>query len=106
MPQRVTIPCADLATRYNAGESTTQLARDYHCSPTTVAKLLRVCGIDVRDARFRPVDLDEQTLRKMYLEDRLSITTIAKRLNVSATTIGNKRRQYGIPPRPRRAPGE
>lgn len=101
MPQRVTIPCADLARRYNAGESTTQLAREYHCSPTTVAKLLRVCGIEVRDARFQPVALDEQVLRKMYIEQRLPIAMIAERLKVSVTTVGNKRRQYGIPPRSR-----
>jgi hypothetical protein len=104
MPRRVVLPCADLVLRYTAGQSTTILARHYHCSPTTIAKLLRECGAAVRTSRFQPIHLDESTLRQLYLDERLPIATIAARLGVSVTTIGNKRRRAGIPTRPRRPP--
>src|SRR5215212_5343417 len=101
MPRRVVLPCAELVTRYTAGESTTILARDYHCSPTTIAKLLRECGATVRSSLFQPIDIDEAMLRRLYLDERLPITAIAARFGVSVTTIGNKRRRGRIPPRPR-----
>lgn len=101
MPRRVVLPCAELVTRYTAGESTTILARDYHCSPTTIAKVLRECGATVRSSLFQPIEIDEAMLRRLYLDERLPITTIAARFGVSVTTVGNKRRDGGIPPRPR-----
>jgi hypothetical protein len=41
-------------------------------------------------------------LRRMYLEERQPIVAIAAHFGVSASTVGNKRRRYGIPLRPRR----
>ena len=106
MPRRLVLPCAELVSRYIAGQSTTILARDYHCSPTTIAKLLRECGADVRSSLFQPIHIDEAMLRRLYLDERLPITTIAARFGVSVTTIGNKRRRSHIPPRPRLPPSK
>ena len=101
MTQRVTLPCDELRTRYAAGQSTTALARHYGCSPTTVAKQLRACGVEVRDARFQPLDVDLALLRRLYLDERLPIAEIAARLGISVASVGNLRRRANIPTRPR-----
>jgi transcriptional regulator of aromatic amino acid metabolism len=102
MPRRVLLPCDELGSAYHAGRSTTALARRYRCSPTTIAKNLRACGITLRPSRFVPIAIQEAALRRVYLDERMPIAAIAAYFGVSASTIGNKRRRYGIPPRPRR----
>jgi hypothetical protein len=102
MPRPIRLPCPELCLRYMRGQSTTSLARQYGCSPTTIAKYLRSCGIKLRPSRFASSPIDEATLRHMYLEERLPIATIAAHFQISPGTVGNKRRCYGIPQRPRR----
>ena len=89
MPRRITLPCAELRSRYTAGQSTTELARHYHCSPTTIAKQLRICGVEVRRSRYVPIHVDEALLRRLYLDERRPIKEIRARLDVSAT-ISNR----------------
>lgn len=101
MPRRISIPCDELCAGYSAGQSTGALARRYACSPTTVAKRLRACGVSPRSARFTPIPIDAAQLHRMYQVERRSIAAIAAFFGVSASTIGNKRRRYGIPVRPR-----
>jgi len=103
MPRRITLPCNELRAGYIAGQSTAALARRYACSPTTVAKYLRACGVPLRNSRFASIAIDAATLRRIYLDERRPIAAIAAYFGVSASTIGNKRRRYGIPIRPRRA---
>jgi transposase-like protein len=98
------LPCDTLSADYRAGQSTLALARRHGCSPTTIAKRLRACGIAVRDSRFPSIYVAEALLRRLYLDERLPIAAIAAILGVSASTIGNKRRAYDIPIRPRQKP--
>ena len=109
MPHWIGLPCDILGAEYRAGQSTITLARQYGCSPTTIAKRLHACGITVRDARYPAIYVAEALLRRLYLDERLPISAIAAYFGVSASTIGNKRRAYNIPIRPRqktRAAGE
>ena len=103
MPRNILLPCDQLCSAYLAGQSTTILARRYSCSPTTIAKYLRRCGITPRPSRFAPVQIEEATLRGLYLGERWPIAAIAAYFGVSASTVGNQRRRYGIPIRPRHA---
>lgn len=102
MPRSVLLPCDELCSAYLVGQSTTVLARRYGCSPTTIAKNLRVCGVTPRPSRFALVHVDEALLRRLYLEESWTIAAIAAHFGVSASTIGNRRRRYGIPLRERR----
>lgn len=102
MPKRVELPYEELHNRYLQGESTIALARRYRCSPTTIAKALRSHGTEVRPARFHTVVVPEGALRDMYCKQRLEIGQIAAYFGVAPSTIGNKRRAYGIAVRPRR----
>jgi hypothetical protein len=79
------------------------LAQHYSCSPTTIAKNLRLCGVTPRLSRFVPAQVEEAALRRLYLAERWPIAAIAAHFGVSASTIGNQRRRYGIPIRPRHA---
>jgi transcriptional regulator of aromatic amino acid metabolism len=103
MSRCIDIPCDILAASYRAGQNTITLARRHSCSPTTIAKRLRGCGVALRDARFPAIGVAEALLRQLYIEERLPLSVIAARLGISVSTIGNKRRAYGIPIRPRRA---
>jgi transcriptional regulator of aromatic amino acid metabolism len=94
-----------LSADYYAGQSTLALARRHGCSPTTIAKRLRACGVALRDARFVSIPIAEAMLRQLYLDERLPITAIADHFGVSVSTIGNKRRAYDIPTRPRSGRG-
>jgi uncharacterized protein YjcR len=101
MPRNVLLPCDELRSAYLAGQSTTSLAHRYGCSPTTIAKNLRKCGIPLRVSRFAPAQIEEAALRRLYLAERWPIVSIAAHFGVSASTIGNQRRRFGIPIRPR-----
>ena len=101
MARPIDIPSDEVVAAYLAGWSTPALARRYACSPATIAKRLRAAGIALRDARFHPIPVAEAMLRRLYLGERLPIAAIAAALGVSASTVGNKRRAYGIPIRPR-----
>jgi hypothetical protein len=103
MPRNILLPCDQLCSAYLAGQSTTILAHRYNCSPTTIAKKLRLCGITPRLSRFAPARIEEAALRRLYLGERWTIAAIAAHFGVSASTIGNQRRRYGIPIRPRHA---
>jgi hypothetical protein len=102
MARPIDIPSDELAAAYRAGWSTPALARRYGCSPATIAKRLRAAGIALRDARFHAIPVAEAALRRLYLDEQLPIAAIAAALGVSSSTVGNKRRAYGIPIRPRR----
>jgi len=102
MPRDIDLSCDALVAAYRAGHNTLTLARRHGCSPTTIAKRLRACGVALRDTRFPAVWVPERTLRRLYLEERRPIGAIAAHFGVSVSTIGNKRRAYNIPTRPRR----
>ena len=83
-------------------QSSTAIAQRYRCSPTTIIKYLRRCGIAIRPSRFLGTEIPEAALRRLYLEQRLPLVVIAAYFGVSVSTINNKRRRYNIPIRPRR----
>ena len=99
MPKHIEIPCDELGASYLAGMSTPALGLYYGCSAATIAKRLRGCGVALRSARFTAITIPEAALRRMYLEERRSIGEIAAFFGVSASTVGNKRRAYGMPSR-------
>jgi hypothetical protein len=101
MPSQIDLPCDELGASYLAGATTLVLAQRHGCSPATIAKRLRGCGIALRDARFRPIIIPEAALRRLYVDQRQPIAAIAAYFGVSSSTIGNKRRAYAIPIRPR-----
>ncbi len=101
MSRAIMLPCDEICSAYLAGQTTTILAHRYNCSPTTIAKNLRLCGITLRPSRFAPAQIEAAALRQLYLVERRPIAAIAVHFGVSASTIGNQRRRHGILIRPR-----
>ncbi len=107
MARPVAIDCTELRHLYEEQKlSTVILSRRYTCSPTTISKHLRACGIPVRPSRFQPVYVPADELRQLYEVERLPIREIAQRLGISTGTIANRRRTLGIPNRPRTLNGK
>jgi len=52
-----------------------------------------------------PAQVESEALRRLYLVEHWPIAAIAAHFGVSASTIGNHRRRYGIPIRPRYGEG-
>ena len=64
--QPIELPLDDIATLYATGSSTVALARQFHCSPTTIAAMLHKRGITMRRSRFDIVPISEAALREQY----------------------------------------
>ncbi|MEM8534221.1 MAG: hypothetical protein AAGF95_25465 [Chloroflexota bacterium] len=102
MSRRLNLPCDALRTAYESGQTTTEIAQTYECCPTTIANHLRRCGVILRTTRFRSIVLPKTTLQRLYQRKQLPLKDIADYFGVSISTVGNKRRLYGIPSRTRR----
>jgi transcriptional regulator of aromatic amino acid metabolism len=100
MPRRIPIACEELRRLYEHEKmGIVSLAQRYGCSPSTISNRLHHCGIPVRSSRFQPRHVPPDELRRLYEDERLPLKEIASRLGVSVSTIGNRRRALGIPPR-------
>jgi hypothetical protein len=93
------LPDAELARRYAEGESISRLSLAYDCSPTTITRRLRAQGAAIRSTRYHPIDVPRDEFERLYVRERLPLREIAARLGVSLSTVGGKRREYGIPAR-------
>lgn len=100
MSQHTIISAAELRRRYtDEGQTLAGIAGQLGCSAATVSNMLRRHGIAARDARFRPIEVPRELLVQLYSVEHLPIKAIVARLGVSAGTIANRRRAYGIPRR-------
>jgi DNA-binding Lrp family transcriptional regulator len=102
MRQQAIIDRHELQRRYvDDGQTLVVIAKQIGCSAATVSNILRRYGIPARDGRFQRRDIPQDLLVQLYSVERLPIKVIVARLGVSAGTISNRRRAYGIPQRPR-----
>lgn len=91
------LPNAELASRYQAGASLSLLALYYDCSHTVIARRLRALGVTLRPPRRREIDVSREELERLYVQEGLTLPEIAQRLGVSRSTVGKKRREFGLP---------
>lgn len=76
-----------------------RIAERFGCSERSVRYAMRRHGID--DLRLaEPSDLDEATLRRLYLVERQPIRDIAAAHNIGYKSVFVLRKKYGIPNRP------
>jgi len=104
MAPRSSIDCAELRQLYEEELlGMKAIAARAGCSPPTVAKWLRRCGVAPRSGRFTAREIAPEQLRRLYLDERLPLRLIAARLGVSVGTVHNRRRALGLPARGRAA---
>jgi DNA-binding CsgD family transcriptional regulator len=86
------------------GLAMAEIAARFGCSVSGVRKLLLRHGIPVRSKlgkRVRPDDpLSADVLRRLYVDERLPIAEVARRLDTSRDKVALRLRRYGIPVRP------
>lgn len=87
----------ELVARYNAGEYTPALAKEYEISTTGLRKLLLIEGVKFRGQSITPEDSDRAV--KLY-ESGLTIREVVTEIGYSLGTIRRELHQRGVPMRP------
>ena len=83
--------------RYGQGATLQQIGREMRYDPTTVRYHLTRKGIMLRRAgRKRTTKVDEQELKRLYLEEGLGRKAVAKRLRISGGTVSRRLFAMGI----------
>lgn len=101
MTDRVHIDSLELRRLYiDEKISTREIGKKLGCSFSTISNRLIRDGVLVRKSCSIRCDLDENVLRKMYLEDKLDAPEIALVFKCSDGTVKNYLHEYGIPIRP------
>ncbi len=90
---------ADAKELYAAGQTIRQIAKAAGRSKTAISRALHDAGIDVRKG-FRNERIDNETIQRLYVDERLSSHTIAARLGCDAKTVCNRLREMGVSLRP------
>lgn len=103
MPRKTPLPeevCAELQRLYLEERlGVTAVGAKLGRSPATISNWLRDCGITARSGRFRRREISRARLDRLYSVERLPLREIAQRLGISISSVGNKRRAFGIPKR-------
>ena len=74
-----------------------QIAKIFHLGISTVFRILHVYGFETRETKVPPkVNIEKTELEALYIDQKLSISKIAKKFNVSNMTIHKKLRQAKI----------
>ena len=80
--------------------STRKIGDLFNVSSWSISKLLKDNNVKLRNKNFNLPDrsskIKEDELRKLFLEDNLSIIEISKILNVSTKTISRALKRYKI----------
>lgn len=75
---------ADVAARYEAGETSTALAKEYNVAKSTILGILRANSVVVRR---QPLTLEQVSEAAALYESSLSLSQVAERLKVNQETM-------------------
>lgn len=96
---------AELYEVYVLGERTqAEVAERFGVSLATVTRKIRSCGLDGArngNAPHRWSYVPDETLRRLYVEERLSLAAIGGGYGVTGTTVGRRLKAMGVELRPR-----
>lgn len=102
--KRVKLPIDELRALYvEQGMTTTEIAEHYGVGASTVRRALEAIGVDIRPrgpkgSRELPhLEINEQLLRELYLEQKLSIPQIGELYGWGRETIRQRMIEFGIP---------
>jgi predicted DNA-binding protein YlxM (UPF0122 family) len=97
--RQVNIPKSILKDLYiNKKLSMAKIAKRFHCSPTTIQRIMREYKIKSRNLSeaAEKVLILKQTLKKLYYRNKLSTIQIGKLYRCSHATVLNKMKKYGL----------
>jgi len=99
----INIPEKELKSLYlKRGVSSPEIAKNYHCTPGTIRRLLRGYRIGVRTKSEAQrllfnINIPKKELKRLYLEKKISSTEIARKFKCNPGLIRNRLREYKIP---------
>ncbi|CAN5513803.1 hypothetical protein BH10ACI1_BH10ACI1_28620 [soil metagenome] len=73
-----------------------RIADKFGVSHQAINQILTKAGIAKRPIGFLKKNFDYRTLAKLYIDEKLTIGEVAKRLNVSYSTVSNQLERNGI----------
>lgn len=82
------------------GKTILEVARIVNCSPQTVRRRCKQFGIPVREPRSEKCDINEATLKRLYITEQKSLNEIARMFGRSYTFVRNRCINYRIKLRP------
>ena len=89
---------AEVVTRYDAGEDTPSLSREYGISKCGLLRLLRNEGVTLRKQPMTPREAEEAA--RLY-KSGLSITEVGERIGYSYSTLRKSLHRSGVAMRPK-----
>ena len=95
---RTIIPKEDLVRLYqNEGLTAPDIGRRLGCHPATVWKYLKKYGIPRRNSgTISRTIISRETLQRMYVNERKSLSVIAREMGCSDTAVRNRLKEYGF----------
>jgi lambda repressor-like predicted transcriptional regulator len=88
----------DIVSRYQAGDSTPALARDYGVAKSALLQLLRNEGVPMRKQAITSADAKQAA--RLY-EGGMSITEIVEQIGYSYSTVRKSLHDSGVTMRPK-----
>ena len=82
------------------GKTTREIAKTLGCSFDTVRRRCKEFGLPLRNPGSKILDINELTLRRLYVKEDKSIPEIAKTLDCSVGTIYKRVNQFGLKKQP------
>src|SRR5687768_18351673 len=99
--RRKRIPFADIKSLYVTHEWTLQRIADHLCvSKQALQDRLKRAGV-LRPVSYVQPKIDRETCERMYVREKLSVATLAKRIRVATSAVEPSLQKYGIQKRGR-----
>ena len=88
---------------HGEGMSLRQIAKRFGVSHQAVHERFNKAGIPLRPpgGEFEPIPVDEETLRRLYEAEKLSIREVAERLSITQAKVRRRLKKYDIERRPK-----
>lgn len=88
----------EIIEMYDNGKTQKEVATHFKVSTTAISLRLRKWNASNTDVnRFTRIDLDKEIVRRLYWDEELHPSQIAKRYNCHKQTIVNRMKDWGIP---------
>lgn len=92
----------EIVRLYNSGKTLKEIGEIYGVDRDPIKLRLKRNGIEIRDWNdIQRIDIDYDDLKRMYIDEGMSLVKIASHYNTSDVTIQKRLKKYGIPTRPR-----
>jgi transposase len=88
------------------GKTIRAIAKDIGCSGELIRRRCKQFGISLRNPGTKKLQIDEFTLRRLYVKEGMSMTSIAERFACSVSSIYQRIKLFGLKKALEQAQGE